>query len=64
LLYQRLFEYSGTVQDIIELPYSIYNDVILKQIALKKKEKEELENIKNKDQNRSRSQQSPFKRRK
>jgi hypothetical protein len=56
-LYQRLFDYSGTIQDILELPYSIYNDVILNQIKLKKKEKEELDNLKNKNQNREKSHQ-------
>lgn len=61
LLYQRLFNYSGTIQNILELPYSIYNDIILKQIKLKNKEKEEFENLK---QSQAKpKQQSPFKRR-
>lgn len=64
MLYQRLFEYSGTVDDILELPYSIYNDLILTQIKFKKKEKEEMDNLKNKGKgNQQGGQQTPFKRR-
>lgn len=50
LLYQRLFDYSGTIQDILDLPYSIYNDIILKQINFKKKEKEEIAKLKSGNQ--------------
>lgn len=57
LLYQRLFNYSGTVQEILELPYSIYNDIIIKEIKLKKKEKEDLANLKNQQQNKSNNNQ-------
>lgn len=56
LLYQRLFDYSGSVDDILELPYCMYNDIILNQIKIKQKEKEELENLKTNANNNS-----PFK---
>jgi hypothetical protein len=40
LLAQRIFKYGITPNDILELPYCMYNDLILKQIELKKKEDE------------------------
>lgn len=42
LFYQRLFEYSGTINDILAMSYPLYNDTIVKQISLRKKEREEL----------------------
>lgn len=53
LLYQRLFDYSGTVDNVLELPYCMYNDIILNQIKVKQKEKEELENLKSNANNNS-----------
>ena len=54
LAYQRLFEYSGSVNEILELPYCLYNDIILSQIKLKKKEAKAQERLtKNNNANRS-----------
>lgn len=38
LYYQRIFEYSGDISTIIDLPYCLYNDLIVEQVKLKKKE--------------------------
>jgi hypothetical protein len=40
LLYQALFENAGDPASILSLPYPLYNDIILKQIEEKKKEKQ------------------------
>jgi len=39
LLYQTLFENAGDPRSILELPYPLYTDIILKQIQEKKQEK-------------------------
>ena len=41
LYYQRLFEYSGDILQLLALPYNMFQDLIIKQIALKKKENEQ-----------------------
>ena len=41
LYYIRIFEYNGTVLALLQLPYNLFQDLILKQIELKKKELEE-----------------------
>lgn len=46
LTYQRIFEYNGSLQEILNLPYCIYNDVFLGQIKKRKKEIEEMEKLK------------------
>ena len=43
LFYQRLFNYSGDVNSILEMPYCLYNDLIIEQIKLKKKEMKDKE---------------------
>jgi SMC interacting uncharacterized protein involved in chromosome segregation len=39
LLYQTLFENAGDPMSILNMPYPLYNDIILKQIEEKKREK-------------------------
>jgi len=39
ILYQTLFENGGDPVSILSLPYPLYNDIILKQIDEKKREK-------------------------
>jgi len=39
LLYQTLFENCGDPLSLLQLPYPLYNDIILKQISEKKKDK-------------------------
>jgi len=39
ILYQTLFENGGDPMSLLELPYPLYNDIILKQIAEKKRER-------------------------
>ena len=41
MYYIRIFEYNGTVLALLQLPYNLFQDLILKQIELKKKELEE-----------------------
>jgi hypothetical protein len=41
LLYQVLFENAGDPMSILEMPYPLYNDIILKQIEEKKREKKQ-----------------------
>lgn len=41
LYYQRLFEYSGDIVQLLSLPYNMFQDLILKQIELKKKEEKQ-----------------------
>jgi len=41
LHYQRLFNYSGSIGEIMDLPYCLYYDLIYKQIKLKNKEREQ-----------------------
>lgn len=53
LYYQKIFEYNGNVLDLLQLPYNLFQDLILKQIELKKKEienerKQQLNAIRNK----------------
>lgn len=43
LLFQRLFDYSSSIDEVLDLPYCLYNDLVLKQIKLKKKEGEAIE---------------------
>jgi hypothetical protein len=38
LTYQELFDNSGDLTTILQLPFPLYNDVILAQITEKKKE--------------------------
>lgn len=40
MYYQRLFEYSGNVLDLLLLPYNIFQDLIVKQLDMKKKQME------------------------
>ncbi len=44
LYYQRLFEYSGDILQLLALPYNMFQDLILKQIELRKKEQQAREN--------------------
>ena len=39
ILYQTLFENCGDPLSLLLLPYPLFNDIILKQIAEKKREK-------------------------
>ena len=41
LLYQTLFENGGDPMSILDMPYPLYNDIILKQIEEKKREKKQ-----------------------
>ncbi len=45
LYYQRIFEYSGDISSIMELPYCLLQDLIISQINLKKKEAEKLKQL-------------------
>ena len=47
LYYIRIFEYNGTVLDLLQLPYNLFQDLILKQIEIKKKELEEEKKLQN-----------------
>ena len=49
LCYQRLFDYSGDILSLLSLPYNLFQDVILKQIELRKKEMKKNSNNANND---------------
>lgn len=51
LYYQRLFEYSGDVFSLLALPYNMFQDLIIKQIELKKKEIERMNSQSNSKKN-------------
>lgn len=38
LYYLRMFENGLTLAEILDMPYCLYNDLIVKQVKLKKKE--------------------------
>lgn len=39
ILYQTMFDNTGDLNSILNLPYPLYNDIILRQIDEKKREK-------------------------
>lgn len=39
ILYQTVFDNSGDIKSILQVPYPLYNDIILKQVEEKRKEK-------------------------
>ena len=39
IFYQALFEGSGDLNSILNLPYPLYKDIIIKQVEEKKREK-------------------------
>jgi len=61
LLYQTLFENGGDLLSILQLPYPLYNDIILKQIDEKKREKKMFDDKMKTMQSKQRKQ--PIKRR-
>jgi len=62
ILYQTLFENSGDPLSLLDIPYPLYNDIILKQIGEKKREKklydQKMQNI-----NTKASKKAPIRRR-
>lgn len=42
LHYQRLFEYSGNPLDLLHLPYPIFQDLIIRQVRMKKDERRKM----------------------
>lgn len=38
LHFQKLFDYKGSIQDILSLPYCLFQDVIVAKIKLRQKE--------------------------
>lgn len=40
IYYQQLFDNNGNVLDLLQLPYCLFQDLILKQLDIKKKEVE------------------------
>ena len=45
IFYQSLFNNSGNLSDILELPYPMYRDIILAQVKEKEREEEQLNKI-------------------
>ena len=43
IFYQALFEGSGDLNSILNLPYPLYKDIIIKQVEEKKREQKELD---------------------
>ncbi len=48
LLYQQLFDNTGDLSSVLNLPYPLFHDIILKQIDEKQREKQKLKDIQNK----------------
>lgn len=48
LYFTRLYEYGGgwTIDSVLDLPYCLYNDIIIKQIKQRKAEIKEVEKLK------------------
>jgi hypothetical protein len=63
LLYQTLFENGGDPANLLSLPYPLYNDIILKQIEEKKKEKKLYEQKMQQMRNKQKSAQAKYRRR-
>jgi len=62
ILYQTFIENSGDPLSLLDIPYPLYNDIILKQIGEKKREKklydQKMQNI-----NTKASKKAPIRRR-
>lgn len=43
IFYQSIFDNSGDLHNMLNLPYPLYKDVILAQVEEKKREKKELD---------------------
>lgn len=45
LHFQKLFDYKGSIQDILNLPYNLFQDLIIARVKERKEEKKVEENI-------------------
>lgn len=43
IFYQQLFDNSGSVSDILNMPYPLFSDIILAQVKEKKEEQKRIE---------------------
>ena len=48
IFYQNLFDNSGNLESMLNLPYPLYKDVILAQVEEKKRQKKEIDELKRK----------------
>jgi hypothetical protein len=63
LLYQTIFESSGDIISLLQLPFPLYTDIILRQVKEKQKEKRLQEDRMKSLQKTKNSQQNKTKRR-
>jgi hypothetical protein len=45
IIYQSLFENSGSINDILETPYPLYIDIILAQVEEEKRKRKHLKEL-------------------
>ena len=45
IFYQQLFDNSGSISDILNMPYPLFSDIILAQVKEKKEEQKRLEEV-------------------
>ena len=43
IFYQQLFDNSGSVSDVLNMPYPLFSDIILAQVKEKKEEQKRME---------------------
>jgi len=46
--FQKLFNYSGSIQSLLELPYCFFQDLIIAKLKDNVAEKDKVKNLKNK----------------
>ncbi len=51
LQFQKLFSYTGSIQSVLELPYCLFQDLIVAKIKDQKASKEKVDKMKNKNTN-------------
>lgn len=48
--FQKLFNYAGSIQSLLDLPYPLFQDLIVAKIRDQQAEKDKIEKLKNKGQ--------------
>ena len=52
IFYQQLFDNSGSISDILNMPYPLFSDIILAQVKEKKEEQKRLDEANRKINNK------------
>jgi len=51
LQFQKLFSYTGSIQSVLELPYCLFQDLIIAKIKDQKLSKKKIDKMQNKNKN-------------